>query len=76
MNEQSKSHSCSSWQVVLLLKELKEDQEAATKVEAAEPQPMTQQKPERLTSPLLSLGITNPLTVSAVQEEDDYDAVE
>ena len=62
--------------MVLLAQEPKEDPEAAAKVEAAEPQQWSEQKPEGLTSPLLSLGIINPPTVPAAQEEDDYDAVE
>ena len=54
--------------------EPKGNSEAAAKVEAAQPRP--EQRPEELASPLLSLGLTNPLTVPAVLEEDDYDAVE
>ena len=62
--------------MVLLAQEPKQHLKAAAKVEAAHLQLRPQQKPEELASPLLSLGIANPLTVSAVQEEDDYDAVE
>ncbi len=60
----------------MLVQEPKEDHEAAAKVEAAQQRPKPEQKPEGLASPLSSIGITNPVAVTAVQEEDDYDAVE
>ena len=60
----------------MLVQEPKEDHEAAAEVEAAQPRPKPEQKPEGLASPLSSIGITNPVAVTAVQEEDDYDAVE